>query len=136
MLESNYATSGECECSRSVKGTKGRLTDGSNVCGARIPSRTTNQYDAPGIPLIIEVGSCDGDWEDYVRFTPKGGIAVTLGRLDWNWAASCINTNPIISDTQLPDGWVKTSDGEDGPILHDDDSFPLWSHVYSAPPGE
>jgi hypothetical protein len=85
--------------------------------------------DSPGVPLIILWANYNGHWKDYVRFAPVGGIAVTLGRLDWNWAAACIIPNPLV-------GWVITSDGEDGPTLHDDDSFPLWSHVYSAPPGQ
>ena len=84
--------------------------------------KTYSIYDAPGQPLLFEIGDYTGNWKDYVRFTPSGGIPVTLGRIDWNWAATCVNLNPLI-------GWYITSDGVDGPALHDDDSFPLWSHV-------
>jgi hypothetical protein len=101
--------------------------------GPKDQDQTCSILDAPGIALGIEAGSYDGDWKDYVRFMPDGGIAVTLGRVDWSWAATCINTNPIVSDTQLPSGWTLTSDGVDDPTPHDDDSFPLWSHVKPAP---
>lgn len=104
--------------------------------GPRGETESCSIQDAPGIPLVMLAGSYDGDWKTYVRFTPTGGIPVTLGRIDWSWAATCINTNPLISDTQLPSGWVLTSDGVDGPTLHDDDSFPVWSHVKPAPQGD
>jgi hypothetical protein len=74
------------------------------------------------------IGTYNGNWKTYVRFTPAGGIPVTLGRIDWNWAATCDE------DEEYPSGWDITSDGVDGPTLHDDDSFPLWSHVKPAPP--
>jgi hypothetical protein len=48
---------------------------------------------------------------------PDGDIPVTLGRIDWNWAATAVNPGT---------GWYIMSDGVDGPALHDDDSFPLW----------
>ena len=73
--------------------------------------------DAPGQPLWFFIGDYTGQWQDYVRFTPKGGIPVTLGRIDWNWAATAANPGT---------GWYIASDGVDGPALHDDDSFPLW----------
>ena len=74
--------------------------------------------DAPGQPLIFIMGDYTGHWKDYVRFTPKDGIPVTLGRIDWNWAATAF-------DDQAS-WWTITSDGADGPTLHVDDSFPLW----------
>ena len=74
--------------------------------------------DAPGQPLIFIMGDYSGNWKDYVRFTPDGGIPITLERIDWNWAATAF-------DDQAS-WWTITSDGEDGPTPHADDSFPLW----------
>jgi hypothetical protein len=75
--------------------------------------------DPPGQPLVFTMGDYTGHWEDYVRFIPDGGIPVTLGRIDWNWAATA-------EDDQAT-WWTILSDGEDGPTLYDDDSAPLWS---------
>jgi len=77
--------------------------------------------DAPGQPLIIVGGSYDGRWQVYVRFKPDGGIPVTLGRIDWNWAATA-------DWDALGGGWYISSDGENGPTLHADDNFPLWKY--------
>ncbi|MGH7988844.1 MAG: hypothetical protein ACREDS_01430 [Limisphaerales bacterium] len=74
--------------------------------------------DAPGQSLIFFAGSYTGNWKDYVRFTPTGGIPVTIGRIDWNWSATAENPGT---------GWYISSDGVDGPTLYDDDSFPVWS---------
>jgi hypothetical protein len=79
--------------------------------------------DAPGVTLGFEIGLYNGSWKDYVRFTPNGGIPVTLGRIDWNWSATCAG---------LPFWWHKTSDGVDGPTLYTDDAFPVWLHVKPA----
>ena len=75
--------------------------------------------DAPGQTLMTVGGSYNGHWKDYVRFTPNGGIPVTLGRIDWNWAATA-DWYP------LGVGWGISSDGADGPALYPDDNFPLW----------
>jgi hypothetical protein len=82
--------------------------------------------DEPGVPLIIPpIGSYNGNWQTYVRFTPDGGIAVTLNRIDWNWAATA---------GYLWNGdWIITSDHVDDPKTYYDDSFPLWSNVKPAP---
>ena len=87
---------------------------------------TAEIFDTPGQPIESgqDFASYNGDWKDYVRFIPDGGIPVTLGRIDWSWAATADNTL----------NWSITSDGVDGPTLHDDDSFPVWSHV--RPPAD
>lgn len=77
--------------------------------------------DPPGQPLVYAVGNYNGHWKDYVRFTPSGGIPITLERLDWNWAAAAYYDE--IS------GWSIDSDGEDGPNPYNDDTFPLWKHT-------
>lgn len=84
-------------------------------------------YDMPGQTLGIVMGSYNGHWKDYVRFTPVGNdsIPITLARIEWRWAATA---NEII-----PRVWVVTSDGVDGPVLYEDDSFPDWTNVFPAP---
>ena len=80
--------------------------------------------DEPGVPLLLFYGSYNGNWQVYVRFTPNGGIPVTLNRIDWNWAATAENPGT---------GWYITSDHVDNPQLYYDDSFPVWSNVKPAP---
>ncbi len=94
--------------------------------GPTAVTNTCHINDSPGQPLLFEIGDYTGNWKDYVSFTPNGGIPVTLGRIDWNWAATCANPDPLI-------GWYITSDGVDGPAFYDDDSFPLWTNVKPAP---
>ncbi|HRT09471.1 MAG TPA: hypothetical protein P5233_13910 [Candidatus Paceibacterota bacterium] len=89
-------------------------------------SEPTLIYDMPGQALCYVMGSYNGDWQDYVRFTPAGNnsIAVTLARIEWHWAA----TAELSSG-----GWAITSDGVDGPVLYEDDGFPEWTEVRPAP---
>lgn len=89
-------------------------------------SETSEIFDTPGqgIESRQNFASYNGDWKDYVRFIPNGGIPVTLGRIDWSWAATADKTID----------WSIVSDGVDGPTLHDDDSFPVWSHI--RPPAD
>jgi hypothetical protein len=101
--------------------------DGSEYYVSNDKDQPCRLLDEPGVHLILFIGSYNGNWQDYVRFTPDGGIPITLGRINWDWSATCVNLDPLI-------GWYITSDGVDGPTLHDDDSFPLWSHVKPAPP--
>jgi hypothetical protein len=95
-------------------GSTGEYYDGPNDI-----SHSCRINDPPGQPLWFFIGDYTGNWQDYVRFTPggSGSIPVTLGRIDWNWAAAAENPGT---------GWYITSDGEDGPTPHPDDSFPLW----------
>ena len=67
-----------------------------------------------GLPLVARA-----DLQDYVRFTPSGdgSIPITLGRIDWDWAATA---------TATPH-WHITSDGVNGPAQYTDDNFPTWT---------
>ena len=83
-------------------------------------------FDTPGQSLVLYIGSYNGSWQDYVRFTPQGdgSIPITLGRVDWSWAATAIVTAPLT--------WAVSSDGVNGPARNNDDSFPVWSNVYPS----
>ena len=98
--------------------------DGSGVGefydGPKDISQSCKIEDAPGQSLMTVGGSYNGHAQDYVRFIPKDGIPVTLGRIDWNWAATA-DWYP------LGGGWVISSDGVDGPAPYPDDNFPLWT---------
>jgi hypothetical protein len=79
-------------------------------------------YDTPGQTLGTLEADYTGHWKDYVRFTPDGNnsIPITLGRIDWDWAATALATPH----------WHITSDGVNGPVQHDDDSFPTWTKSF------
>lgn len=51
----------------------------------------------------------------------KTSIAVTLGRIDWNWSAEAIRPPEQV-----------TSDSGSDPQLYDDDAFPEWVEVKPA----
>ncbi len=92
------------------------------------PNEESNQgsqiYDTPGQTLGTIEADYTGYWKDYVRFTPDGSdsIAVTIGRIDWNWAATALATPH----------WHITSDpsGVNGPSTNADDSFPTWTKSF------
>ena len=93
-------------------------------------STPTKVYDTPGQYLALVLGSYNGNWKDYVRFTPAGAgsIPITLGRIEWSWAATAEMTNGF--------QWIKSADGMDGPTLHEDDSFPGWTTTKTSPDQE
>jgi hypothetical protein len=80
-------------------------------------------WDSPGVGFFGLYASYDGLWQDYVRFTPNDGIAVTLGRIDWDWSAEAIRPPEQVA-----------SDSGANPQLHDDDAFPEWLDVKTRPP--
>jgi hypothetical protein len=77
------------------------------------------QIDNPAWPLKAPQTVVNDIFKTYFQFKPSGdGIWVTMGRVDWSWAATSTYTggqwNPP-SGTPIPN-----------PQYYDDDSFPLW----------
>jgi hypothetical protein len=94
--------------------------DGQEYYSTAAQDGVCKMSDAPGVILIYQIASYKGAWKAYVRFTPEGGIPVTLGRIDWNWAASCMG---------VPFWWHIVSDDVVGPTFNADDAFAIWTNV-------
>jgi hypothetical protein len=80
--------------------------------------------DPPGGYLIMQYGTYQGYWKDYVRFIPSGAgsIAITLGRIEWNWISWADHTGV----------WRVTVDSVLPPQRFNDDAFPEWTRVKSG----
>jgi len=77
----------------------------------------TDQY--PGWQLKAPQTVVYDVFKTYFQFKPAGdGIWVTMGRVNWSWAATSTYTGGLWN----PPSGTTVSD----PQYHDDDSFPLW----------
>ena len=103
------------------------LDDTEYFVGPKNKDKSCELSDPPGVYLLYPPWAYyHGFWKDYVRFTPPGGIAVTLGRIDWLGGAT--------ASYYEGQAWFidPGSDSVDGPWLYDDDSFPVWTNVKSG----
>ena len=77
----------------------------------------TDKY--PRLPLKTPQTVVNDVFKTYFQFKPAGdGIWVTMGRVNWSWAATSTYTNGLWN----PPSGTSVSN----PQYHDDDSFPLW----------
>ena len=88
------------------------------------PEKHADHSDSPGLSgnLCVSVALAD-KFKTYLQFQPtgSGSIAVTIGRIDWDWSCSATETSGIWTWT-LP---------KHGPTPDwGDDSFPVWEVVY------
>ncbi len=92
------------------------------VVGA-VTNMNWNYGDSPGITgPLYSFAECIDEFMTYVCFQPKGGIPVTIGRVDWAWHGRTVLSNGL---------WTLTIGNITGTMLDpSDDSFPEWQQVY------
>jgi hypothetical protein len=87
---------------------------------------TQTLSDDPGIEdSFYSFAEVTDTFNDYICYTPSGGIPITIGRVDWAWHGKAQTSGGM---------WSLTISNLTNATFHDDDSFPQWSQVYKNSP--
>ena len=99
--------------------------------GPMSPCFGTTACDSPGLSLVhppfIEVARYDS-FSTFLMYTPQGGIAVPIYRVDWTWSADAV----YASRWQFRNGQLSANTGGGWVVVqlwNADSSYPQWLQI-------